>query len=78
MKWIVFKITKHAISLFYISVDLSTALTSDALQSILNNPEAVKELQKYLPSEGSDANQEENLRSTLSCPQFQQVPIYCL
>lgn len=54
-------------------VDLSTALTSDALQSILNNPEAVKELQKYLPSEGTDMNQEENLRSTLSCPQFQQA-----
>lgn len=54
-------------------VDLSTALTSDALQSILNNPEAVKELQKYLPSEGDSGNQEENLKNTLACPQFQQA-----
>lgn len=46
------------------------------MQSILNNPEAVEELQKYLPSEGSDSgNQEENLRNTLACPQFQQVNI---
>ncbi|XP_065202566.1 proteasomal ubiquitin receptor ADRM1 homolog isoform X2 [Planococcus citri] len=55
------------------SASVQPALTSDALQSILNNPEAVKELQKYLPSEGTDLNQEENLRSTLSCPQFQQA-----
>lgn len=56
-------------------VDLSTALTSDSIQSILNNPEAVRELQKFLPAEGSDGNQEENLRSTIACPQFQQVLI---
>lgn len=59
-------------------VDLSTALTSDSIQSILNNPDAVKELQKFLPAENDSANQEENLRSTISCPQFQQVLIFAL
>ncbi|XKL61806.1 hypothetical protein PGB90_001639 [Kerria lacca] len=52
----------------------SANLQQETLQSILNNPDTVKELQKYLPSGGSDeSNQEENLRNTIACPQFQQA-----
>uniref|UniRef100_A0A8D8VUX6 Proteasomal ubiquitin receptor ADRM1 homolog n=1 Tax=Cacopsylla melanoneura TaxID=428564 RepID=A0A8D8VUX6_9HEMI len=55
------------------SVDLSPAITSESLQAILNNPDFVKELQQHLPSIGPDGNQEEQLKSTLASPQFQQA-----
>ncbi|KRT78335.1 hypothetical protein AMK59_6409, partial [Oryctes borbonicus] len=53
------------------SVDLSTALNSDALSGLINNPEALEQLQSHLPA--VDGNVQEQLRSTLASPQFQQV-----
>ncbi|KAJ8951230.1 hypothetical protein NQ318_010258 [Aromia moschata] len=53
------------------SVDLSTALTSDALSGILSNPEALQQLQGHLPA--VDGTAQESLRSTLASPQFQQA-----
>ncbi|XP_076259057.1 proteasomal ubiquitin receptor ADRM1 homolog [Rhynchophorus ferrugineus] len=53
------------------SVDLSSALTTDALSSIINSPEALQQLQEHLPP--IDANTQEALRSTLISPQFQQA-----
>ncbi|KAI5756225.1 hypothetical protein M8J77_023126 [Diaphorina citri] len=55
------------------SVDLSPAITPESLQAILNNPAFVEELQQHLPSIGPDGNQEEQLRTTLASPQFQQA-----
>ncbi|KAJ8925605.1 hypothetical protein NQ315_009445 [Exocentrus adspersus] len=53
------------------SVDLSTALTTDALAGVLNNPETLEQLQSHLPA--VDGDTQEALRSTLSSPQFQQA-----
>ncbi|KAI4467901.1 adhesion regulating membrane glycoprotein [Holotrichia oblita] len=53
------------------SVDLSTALNSDALSGLINNPEALEQLQSHLPA--VDGNVQEQLRSTLASPQFQQA-----
>ncbi|VEN50846.1 unnamed protein product, partial [Callosobruchus maculatus] len=53
------------------SVDLSTALTGDALAGMLNNPETLQQLQSHLPA--VDENTQEALRSTLASPQFQQA-----
>ncbi|KAF5275196.1 hypothetical protein FQR65_LT04228 [Abscondita terminalis] len=53
------------------SVDLSTALTSDALSGLLNNSEAIQQLENHLPAIGGTT--EEQLRSTLASPQFQQA-----
>lgn len=53
------------------SVDLSSALTADALSGIMSNTEAIEQLQNHLPAvEGST---QEQLRSTLTSPQFQQA-----
>ncbi|KAL1123205.1 hypothetical protein AAG570_002292 [Ranatra chinensis] len=54
-------------------VDLSSSITTESLQAILNDPGLVRELQRHLPSLGSDASQQEQLRSTLASPQFQQA-----
>ncbi|KAK4884350.1 hypothetical protein RN001_000621 [Aquatica leii] len=53
------------------SVDLSTALTSDALSGLLSNSEAIQQLENHLPAIGGST--EEQLRSTLASPQFQQA-----
>ncbi|CAG9813474.1 unnamed protein product [Phaedon cochleariae] len=53
------------------SVDLSTALTSDALTGVLSNPDTLQQLQSHLPA--VDSNTQEALRSTLASPQFQQA-----
>nr|CAI5849462.1 unnamed protein product [Callosobruchus analis] len=53
------------------SVDLSTALTGDALAGVLNNPDTLQQLQSHLPA--VDENTQEALRSTLASPQFQQA-----
>ncbi|KAF6213350.1 hypothetical protein GE061_011069 [Apolygus lucorum] len=52
-------------------VDLSTSVNQESLQAILQNPEFVRELQRHLPSMGD--NSQEDLRSTLASPQFQQA-----
>lgn len=53
------------------SVDLSSALTADALTGILNNTDAIEQLQNHLPA--VDGTTQEQLRSTLTSPQFQQA-----
>lgn len=53
------------------SVDLSTTLTGEALTSIINNPDALQQLQQHLPP--IDSNTQEALKSTLASPQFQQA-----
>ncbi|CAH1405257.1 unnamed protein product [Nezara viridula] len=55
------------------NIDLSAAVNPDSLQAVLNNPEFVKELQKHLPSVGGDTTTQEQLKSTLQSPQFQQA-----
>lgn len=54
-----------------VAVDLSSALTGEALSSIINNPEALQQLQEHLPP--IDNNTQEALKSTLASPQFQQA-----
>lgn len=77
---ILFKLFQSAIAFSYFyfifmfsafTVDLSTALTGDALSGILNNAEAIQQLEDHLPAVGGTT--EEQLRSTLASPQFQQV-----
>jgi len=46
-------------------------LTGDALSSIINNPEALQQLQEHLPP--IDNNAQEALKTTLASPQFQQA-----
>lgn len=53
------------------SVDLSTSLTGDALSCIFSDTKAVEQLQTHLPA--TDGSVEEQLRSTLQSPQFQQA-----
>lgn len=53
------------------SVDLSSALTSDALTDVLSDSETLYNLQDLLPPVGG--NPQETLRSTLASPQFQQA-----
>uniref|UniRef100_A0A1B6MPN0 Uncharacterized protein n=1 Tax=Graphocephala atropunctata TaxID=36148 RepID=A0A1B6MPN0_9HEMI len=55
------------------NVDLSSAINTETLSAVVNNPAVVEELQQHLPSTGGDASQQEHLRSTLASPQFQQV-----
>ncbi|KAK9504779.1 hypothetical protein O3M35_008967 [Rhynocoris fuscipes] len=55
-------------------VDLSTSLTAEGLQAVLNNPEFVREVQRHLPPVNADgSSQQDLLKSTLSSPQFQQA-----
>lgn len=55
-------------------VDLSTSLTAEGLQAVLNNPEFVREVQRHLPPVSANgSSQQDLLRSTLASPQFQQV-----
>ncbi|KAG8312762.1 adhesion regulating molecule 1 [Homalodisca vitripennis] len=55
------------------NVDLSSAINTETLSAVVNNPAVVEELQQHLPSTGGEASQQEHLRSTLASPQFQQV-----
>ena len=54
-------------------MDLSTALNSETLTEILNDNEALEQLQSHLPAIGGDV--QEQLRSTIASPQFQQVAL---
>ncbi|XP_046672275.1 proteasomal ubiquitin receptor ADRM1 isoform X2 [Homalodisca vitripennis] len=55
------------------NVDLSSAINTETLSAVVNNPAVVEELQQHLPSTGGEASQQEHLRSTLASPQFQQA-----
>lgn len=57
------------------SVDLSSAMTADALQPLFNNQELMERVQNLLPPsfEAGSAAPSEQLRSTIQSPQFQQA-----
>lgn len=55
-------------------VDLAAGLNTDSIQPLLSNPAVVRELQQHLPSPIDDSGDpQEQLRLTLTSPQFQQV-----
>lgn len=54
------------------SVDLSTALTTESLNSVLSSPEALQQLQNHLPPVDGE-NAQESLRTTIASPQFQNA-----
>ena len=56
-------------------VDLGTAMTSEALQSILTNEEFVEQLKPFLPQTEEVLPPVEQLRGTVASPQFQQVSL---
>lgn len=54
-------------------VDLSPAMTAEALQPILTNAEFVKQLKPFLPSTAEPLPPAEQLRGTVTSPQFKQA-----
>lgn len=69
--YVLFLIKTYSSPTLYISVDLSSAFTADALSGLLTNTEAIEQLQNHLPA--VDGSTQEQLRSTLASPQFQQA-----
>lgn len=61
--------------LFSFAVDLSSAITAEALQPLFNNQELMERLRSLLPpsSDTSSTVPSDQLRSTVQSPQFQQV-----
>lgn len=55
------------------AVDLASVLTPEVMAPILVNPEVQQRLMPYLPSGESLPQSSEELHTTLSSPQFQQV-----
>ncbi|XP_045104197.1 proteasomal ubiquitin receptor ADRM1-like isoform X2 [Portunus trituberculatus] len=56
-----------------VPVDLSSAMTAEALQPILTNEEFVNQLRPYLPATAEELPPTEQLRGTVTSPQFQQA-----
>jgi hypothetical protein len=55
-------------------IDLSSAMNLESLSSVLADPERVQTLQEHLPTiEGGEENMTQQLRDTLTSPQFQQA-----
>ena len=59
--------------LFAAAVDLSKAITPDVMIPILANAEVRERLLPFLPQGDELPRSEEELRNTVSSPQFQQV-----
>lgn len=55
------------------NVDLSTAVNSDSLSSVMTDQEKVDALVEHLPNIEGDENKKQQLKETLSSPQFQQA-----
>ncbi|XP_062561715.1 proteasomal ubiquitin receptor ADRM1 homolog isoform X2 [Armigeres subalbatus] len=55
------------------NVDLSTAVNSDSLSSVMTDQEKVDALVEHLPNIDGDENKKQQLKETLSSPQFQQA-----
>lgn len=55
------------------NVDLASAINSEAVSSILNDPNLVTSLQDHLPNIDSSTKTEEQVKDTLKSPQFQQA-----
>lgn len=56
-----------------IPVDLSSAMTAEALQPILTNQDFVDQLKPFLPPTATELPPAEQLKGTVSSPQFQQA-----
>jgi len=54
-------------------VDLSSAMTAEALQPILTNQEFVDQLKPFLPPTATELPPAEQLKGTVTSPQFQQA-----
>ena len=57
------------------AIDLSQALNPESMIPILANAEVQERLVKYLPEGQELPKTEEELRNTVSSPQFQQVSL---
>lgn len=55
------------------NVDLSTAVNTDSLTSVVADQEKVDALVEHLPNIEGDENKKQQLKETLSSPQFQQA-----
>lgn len=55
------------------NVDLSSSINSDALNTILQDPQNVDALVAHLPEVDGDEDKKQQLKDTLSSPQFQQA-----
>lgn len=55
------------------NVDLSTAVNSESLSSVVADQEKVDSLVEHLPNIEGDENKKQQLKETLSSPQFQQA-----
>uniref|UniRef100_A0A1Q3FDN3 Proteasomal ubiquitin receptor ADRM1 homolog n=1 Tax=Culex tarsalis TaxID=7177 RepID=A0A1Q3FDN3_CULTA len=55
------------------NIDLASAVTSDSLSSVIGNQEMVDALVEHLPEVEGDDNKKQQLKETLSSPQFQQA-----
>ena len=62
------------------AVDLSTALTGEALQPLLQNPEFLDKVKEFLPAgEGGKETSLADLSGTVQSPQFQQaLSMFCM
>ena len=57
------------------AIDLSQALSPESMIPILANAEVQQRLTKYLPEGAELPKSEDELRATVSSPQFQQVTL---
>lgn len=55
------------------NIDLASAVTADSLSSVIANQEMVDALVEHLPEVEGDDNKKQQLKETLSSPQFQQA-----
>lgn len=55
------------------NIDLSTSVNSDALSTVIADQEKVDALVEHLPHIEGDENKKQQLKDTLSSPQFQQA-----
>ena len=58
------------------AVDLSSALTLEALQPLLSNPEFLEKVKDFIPKDEKDEGKElsaADLKGTVQSPQFKQV-----
>lgn len=74
MKYLV-KLIIYNQALLSFAVDLSSAITAEALQPLFNNQELMERLRSLLPpsSDTTSTVPSDQLRSTVQSPQFQQV-----
>lgn len=55
------------------NIDLSSSINSEALDTVVSNPDYVNSLVAHLPEVEGDEDKKQQLKDTLSSPQFQQA-----